>query len=115
MQQWILIGGVAFCKIIMNKAVLSVGILTIKLLLPGCTSLKEKRGRIKPLLARLHRQFNISVAEIDHLDSWQESVIACSLVSNDSTYTQKVLQNIIEFINNSWFDLQLFDHHIELL
>ncbi len=28
--------------------------LTIHLYLPACTSLKEKRGRIKPLISRLH-------------------------------------------------------------
>jgi uncharacterized protein len=36
-----------------------IGQLTIYLHLPGCASLKEKRGRLKPLLARLHREFNL--------------------------------------------------------
>jgi uncharacterized protein YlxP (DUF503 family) len=44
---------------------MSLGLLTIHLHLPGCASLKEKRGRLKPLLTRLHREFNISAAEID--------------------------------------------------
>ena len=43
--------------------------LTIHLRLPGCASLKEKRGHIKPLLNRLHREFNVSVAEMDLQDS----------------------------------------------
>ena len=42
--------------------------LTIHLHLPACSSLKEKRGRIKPLMARLHREFNVSVAEMDLQD-----------------------------------------------
>ena len=46
--------------------------LTIHLHLPTCGSLKEKRGRIKPLIARLHREFNVSVAEMDLQDKWQE-------------------------------------------
>ena len=39
--------------------------LSLHLHLPGCASLKEKRGRIKPLMARLRREFNLSVAEMD--------------------------------------------------
>ena len=42
-----------------------VAILTIHLHLPGCASLKEKRELIKPLMVRLRREFNISVAEMD--------------------------------------------------
>ncbi|MCJ7659178.1 MAG: DUF503 domain-containing protein, partial [Anaerolineales bacterium] len=66
---------------------MSIGILTIKIHLPGCSSLKEKRRRLKPLIERLHREFNISVAEIDHLDVWQTSMIACAPVSNDHRHT----------------------------
>ena len=35
-----------------------IATLTIHLHLPGCTSLKEKRGRIKPLMSRLRREFS---------------------------------------------------------
>jgi uncharacterized protein YlxP (DUF503 family) len=42
-----------------------LAILTIHLHLPGCASLKEKRGRIKPIMTRLRREFNLSVAEMD--------------------------------------------------
>ena len=68
---------------------MSLGLLTIHLYLAGCTSLKGKRRRLKPLLHRLHREFNISVAEIDHQDRWQEAIIACALISNDSGHTQR--------------------------
>ncbi|MCH7481016.1 MAG: DUF503 family protein, partial [Chloroflexi bacterium] len=37
-----------------------VGILKLHIHLAGCSSLKEKRGRLKPLLTRLRREFNIS-------------------------------------------------------
>jgi len=33
-----------------------IATLTIHLHLPACASLKEKRGRIQPLIARLHRE-----------------------------------------------------------
>jgi len=92
-----------------------IGVLTLHLLIPGCQSLKEKRGRIKPVLARLHREFNLSVAEIDRLNMWQETVIACSLVSNNHAYTQQALQIIPPFLESHWPDFQIIDFQIELI
>ena len=94
---------------------MSIGILTLHLFLPGCTSLKEKRSRIKPVLARLHREFNISVAEVERMDMWQEAVLACAMVSNDRDYTQKALQSVVDFLPGHWPDLEILDYHIELL
>ena len=92
-----------------------IGILTLHFFILGCTSLKKKRSYIKPVLARLHRGFNISVAEVDRQDMWQESVIACALISNDHAYTQRALQQVVDFTENSWPDLELLEHHIELV
>jgi uncharacterized protein YlxP (DUF503 family) len=93
---------------------MSLGLLTVHLSIPGCTSLKEKRSRLKPLLARLHREFNVSAAEIDHLDAWQEAIIACALVSNDPNHTRRVLQQVVDWLENSWLDVQVLDDHIQL-
>jgi uncharacterized protein YlxP (DUF503 family) len=94
---------------------MSVGILTLHIHIPGCSSLKEKRRRIKPLLARLHREFNISVAEIDHQDTWQNAVIACALVSNDNGHTQRTLQRVLRWIEQFWPDVEVIDEHLELV
>lgn len=93
---------------------MSLGILLVYLHLPGCQSLKSKRSRIKPLLARLHRQFNISAAEIDYLDRWNETLIACALVSNDAVHTRRNLQKIIPWIEHHWPDLEIIDDQIEM-
>jgi len=93
---------------------MSLGVLFLHLHLPGCASLKEKRRRVKPLLARLHREFNISVSEIDHLDVWQDAAIACALVSNDKKHTQRKLQQIVNWIDANRFDVVLVDETIEL-
>ncbi len=93
---------------------MSLGLLSLHIHLPGCSSLKEKRRRIKPLLARLHREFNISVSEVDHQDVWQDAVIACALVSNDKKHTQRILQQIVKWIDSNWFDVDLIDEYIEL-
>ena len=77
---------------------LMLATLTIHLHLPTCASLKEKRGRIKPLLSRLHREFNVSVAEIDLQDTWQEAIIACAMVGNDQGFLQSALQGVAKWV-----------------
>lgn len=93
---------------------MSLGLLTLQIQLPGCSSLKEKRSRLKPLLARLHKEFNISVAEIDRQDSWQEAVLGCALVSNDSAFTQRALAEIPRWIDRNWPDVSLVEDRLEL-
>jgi uncharacterized protein YlxP (DUF503 family) len=92
-----------------------VGILTIHLHLPGCASLKEKRGRLKPLLNRLHREFNVSVAEMDRQDMWQEAVIACALVNSDRAQIQRSLQRVEKWVKGNWPDGDVIDEKIEII
>jgi uncharacterized protein len=91
-----------------------LGLLTLFLTIPGCASLKEKRGRVKPLINRLHREFNISVAEVDQMDLWQNTTIACAMVSNEQSHIQRVLQQVVHWIETSWSDLDLVDEQLEL-
>jgi uncharacterized protein YlxP (DUF503 family) len=94
---------------------MSVGILTIQIQLPGCKSLKEKRSRLKPLIARLHREFNVSTAELKQQDIWDEATIGCALISNENQFTQTYLQKIIDWLNRNWPDIILVDDHIEVI
>jgi uncharacterized protein YlxP (DUF503 family) len=92
-----------------------IGILTIHLHLAGCASLKEKRGRIKPLLHQLHKKFNLSVAEIDRQDMWQEAVIACALVNSDGAYIQRSLQVVVKWVHGNWPDGDVIDEEFEFI
>jgi len=89
--------------------------LTIHLHLPACASLKEKRGRIKPLIARLHREFNVSVAEIGLQDKWQETVIACAMIGNERGYLESALQTVAKWVEGNWADGDVMELRIEVL
>jgi uncharacterized protein YlxP (DUF503 family) len=95
--------------------IMHIGALTIELHIPGCTSLKQKRSRLKPLLARLHKQFNVSAAELDHNDIHQSALIGCVAVSNDSRHVQRVLGSIPGWIETNRPDIQVVDHQLEML
>lgn len=94
---------------------MTIGILTLHLRLPACTSLKEKRSRLKPLIHRLHRQFNISVAEMDLQDKWQEAVIACALVNSNRAHIQRSLQAVVEWVEKNWPDMDVMDDRLEII
>ncbi|MGD0876950.1 MAG: DUF503 domain-containing protein [Anaerolineales bacterium] len=92
-----------------------VGTLTIHLHLPGCASLKEKRGRLLPLLARLHHLFNVSTAEMGLQDKWQEAVIACGMIGNDAVYLRSAMATVQKWVEANWPDGDVLDTKIELL
>jgi uncharacterized protein len=89
--------------------------LTIHLHLPACASLKEKRGRIKPLISRLHREFNVSVAEMDLQDKWHEAVITCAMVNSDSVVLRQSLQSVAKWVESHWEDGQVIDQKIDII
>jgi uncharacterized protein YlxP (DUF503 family) len=92
-----------------------IATLTIHLHIPGCSSLKEKRGYIKPLISRLHREFNVSVAEIDLQDKWQETVIGCAMMGNDRAFLESALQNVAKWVEGHWTDGDVVEQKIQLV
>jgi len=94
---------------------MAVGILTFYLYLPGNSSLKNKRSQLKPILSRLHREFNLSVSEMGHQDSWQEAIIACALINNDQAFIQKVFQQVVHFTESTWPDCNILDQKQEII
>jgi len=91
------------------------GILNLHLYLADCQSLKEKRARIKPVLHRLHREFNVSTAELDLNDIWKNAVIGVACIGNDATHIRQVLQTILEFTEYNWPDIEIIKFEIEIL
>ncbi|HEX3685395.1 MAG TPA: DUF503 domain-containing protein [Bryobacteraceae bacterium] len=69
----------------------AIGVLTLDIHVEHAHSLKEKRHVVKSLKDRLRERFNVAVAEIDHLDSWQNSVLAAVTVSNDRVHAEQIL------------------------
>lgn len=91
----------------------TIGLLVLHLHLPHSLSLKQKRSSLKSLLNRLHKEFNISVAEIGLNDHWQESLVACAIVSNDCAFATQSLQKVHTFVERQFPNLPILDHRIE--
>jgi uncharacterized protein YlxP (DUF503 family) len=72
-----------------------VGILRLELQVPGNRSLKGKRAALRPLIAALVREFSVSVAEVEHQDSWQQAVLGVCVASSDRRQADRVLQAVL--------------------
>lgn len=94
---------------------MAVGLLTVELYLPLNDSLKGKRGIIKPLIARLRRDFNVSVCEADAQDAWTRAVLEVACVSQTQALAHRQLQLVANRIEGWRMDAQLVDYEIDML
>lgn len=74
-----------------------VGVLTLELAIYDAFSLKDKRNAIKSLKDRIRRQFNVSVAEVEHMESRRRATVAVVMVSSDATRVESCLDKITAF------------------
>lgn len=91
-----------------------VGVCTLELDIPASQSLKDKRHVVKSLVARVRQSFNVSIAEVDALDSWQRATLAIVCVSADADYVHGLLEKVIDSIERSRLDAVIADYTIEL-
>jgi uncharacterized protein YlxP (DUF503 family) len=73
-------------------------LLTVDLIIPGCSSLKEKRYAVSSLKTRLRRKFNVSVAEVDHHDKWQRCELAIVMAASDRSTADSQCEKMLRFV-----------------
>ncbi len=86
---------------------------TLQLELYGIDSLKDKRQILKSILARLPRQFNVAVAEIDHQDAWNSAVICIVTVGVDRGRLHSTLEHAVAFIERQRPDAPIGEYTIQ--
>lgn len=64
-------------------------------------SLKEKRSIVKRITKRVQNEFNVSIAEIEFEDLWQRTKLGIATVSNEYVHAEKVIQQVIRFIDQN--------------
>ena len=71
-----------------------IGWIEFDLLLGAVGSLKEKRSIVRPLVAEIRRRFEVSVAEVDHLDLHRRSGIGAAVIAADPAHVTDVLDAV---------------------
>lgn len=82
--------------------------LEIEIYLAYSNSLKDKRRVSKSIIARLRQKFNVSVSEVDDLESFRDLVLGIAVITNNQRYADTVLDQCINLIENE-YDLEIID------
>ncbi len=91
-----------------------IGACTLRIQLFETHSLKEKRQILRSIIERCKNRFNISVAEVGLFDSWQVSEIGFACVSSEKLHADKVIRNVIRFIDGDG-RVEITSHDVEIL
>jgi uncharacterized protein YlxP (DUF503 family) len=89
-----------------------IGLLTLEILVNDAQSLKDKRRVLRSLKDRLQAQFNVAVAELDHQDVWQRSVVGVAGISSEESHLSELLQSVLES-SEKLLGRDLVSHEIE--
>ncbi len=73
----------------------TVGLLHLELVIGDAMSLKDKRRIVKSFKDRTRARHNVSIAEVEALDSCRRAVLAVAMVANDARYVEGALQQIV--------------------
>lgn len=76
-----------------------VGVLKLSLVLAENHSLKEKRGVLKRIQARVSHRFNISVTECGDQDLWQSAVLGFGAVGSSHQVVEAMLQKVVDYVD----------------
>lgn len=93
---------------------MKVGCCSIKFVLHGNRSLKEKRRIVRAIKDRVKNKFNISVAEVGKQEVWQSLQIGIAAVSPDAKYLEGLMNQIVDFIDNMHL-AEITDSEVKLI
>ena len=72
---------------------MKVAAIRIELHIGTAQSLKEKRSVLRPVIEGLRRSVSLSVAEVDHQNTWQRAAICVAAVARDMTELDRMIDH----------------------
>jgi uncharacterized protein YlxP (DUF503 family) len=91
-----------------------VGTLTVRIIIPGAQSLKDRRRVLKGLKDRIRNGFNVSISEIDATEAWQRATLGIAMAGDDRRYINGALSELVNFLRVQP-QSQLVDYELEFL
>ena len=71
-----------------------IAVLTLELRIEAAQSLKDKRQVVRSLKDRLRAAFNVSVAELDATNLWNQATIGVVSISGSRDYLDGLMKNV---------------------
>lgn len=94
---------------------MNVGISKITFRFPENQSLKGKRKILSSISTRVQNKFNVSIAEVEHNNSWQISTLGITCVSNSYRHADEMLTEVISYIEETRQDLDMISDEQEII
>lgn len=91
-----------------------IGVCQVDVLVHESASLKDKRGVLKRVIARVHHTFPVAIAEVGDNDIWQRAQLGISAVGNQEAHVNAMLDKVVNFVDGLHL-VEILDHQIELL
>lgn len=91
-----------------------IGVLQVELAIDGAESLKDKRRVVRRLKDKLHREHQVSVAEVDRQEDCRVAVLGIVLASSHPPHCQSVMDRIIDKLRVAR-DCALLDQTTEII
>jgi len=91
-----------------------IGILQFEIAIDGATCLKDKRRVVNSLKDRLHREHQVSVAEVGNPELFTTATLGVAMASSDARYCRGVLDRIADKLA-AGRGFVLNDHQIEII
>ena len=90
-----------------------VGILQLELTIDGSHSLKDKRRVVRSLKDRLHREHQVSVAEVGDLELHNRAHLGIAMAGSSVPTCQSTLDRVLDKLRTGR-DYVLTDHRTEI-
>ncbi len=71
-----------------------IAFLTLELRIEHAQSLKDKRQVVRSLKDRLRAHFNVSVAELDPTNIWNDATIGIAAISSSRDYLDGLMKSV---------------------
>ena len=84
-----------------NRGGMHAAAVRFELFVPESRSLKTKRAAIRPIVDVLRHRHHVSVAEVDHQDTWQRAAIAVAVVAESDGHLREVLASVERLVANA--------------
>jgi uncharacterized protein len=73
----------------------------VKFHIPFSHSLKDKRMVARSLMDKVRNRYNVSISEVEEMDTLQTLVIGIAYVSNSPRLAERVLDEVIRFMEDN--------------
>ena len=70
---------------------------------------------MRSVAQRIRNKFQVSVAEVADNDAWRIATIGVACVSNEAAHCERILREIVAFVEESRLDTEVIDVETEVI